>query len=78
MDVDIKTVRINKEEVFKEEDKDNRMRSDCLDNFEEVRKRADEGILQRRNKLQYPHDELIKSDGLNKLVSLFCEQAKLD
>lgn len=43
-----------------------------------MRKRTDEGMLERQKRLQYPHDELIKSDSLKKLVSLFCEQAKLD
>jgi len=44
--------------------------------YDEVKRRTDDGIQERKRKLQ--HTEIIKTDGLKKLVGLFCEQAKFD
>ena len=44
--------------------------------YDEMKKRTDEGIMERRKRLQ--HEDLIKTDCLKKLIQLFCEQAKLD
>jgi len=44
--------------------------------YDEVKRRTDNGIQERKRKLQ--HTEIIKTDGLKKLVGLFCEQAKFD
>lgn len=42
-----------------------------------LKNEIDEGILERKKRLQ-GNDEIIKTDSLKKLVSLFCEQAKFD
>ena len=44
--------------------------------YDEMKKRTDEGILQRRKRLE--HNEVIKTESLKKLIALFCQQAKLD
>ena len=41
-----------------------------------MKKRTDEGILERKKRLE--HSEIIKTDSLKKLIDLFCQQAKLD
>ena len=44
--------------------------------YDEMKKRTDEGIQERRKRLE--HTEIIKTDSLKKLIHLFCEQAKYD
>jgi hypothetical protein len=42
-----------------------------------LRKRADEGMEERRKKLKSA-DQEARTDSFKKLVALFCEQARLD
>ena len=52
------------------------LKRDVSFGYDQMKKRTDEGILERKKRLQ--HEDLIKTDGLKKLVQLFCEQAKID
>ena len=86
VDVDVKTVRIEKpdeqccqENTFTKEQEEYStpaMGKEISFAYDEVKRRTDDGIQERKRKLQ--HTEIIKTDGLKKLVGLFCEQAKFD
>lgn len=80
VDVDVRTVRIEKpEELNNEEASINRssylmptptMNKEMTFAYDEVKKRTDEGMQERRKRLE--HTEIIKTDSLKKLIHLFC------
>ena len=77
VDVDVRTVRIDKpEQLSNEEASINReiptptMNKEITFAYDEMKKRTDEGIQERRKRLE--HTEIIKTDSLKKLIHLFC------
>lgn len=81
--VDVKTFRLDKGTDYEKKNIQNQSSNGANKStgysFDEaaLRKRTDEGIQERKKRLQTT-DQIIKTDSLKKLITLFCQQAKLD